>query len=59
MSKYSTEEKCRFAALYYLGVRMLTTHELREKLVKKEYPKNVIDETVAYVTEIGYLNDKD
>lgn len=37
--------------------RQRSEREIRERLTRKEYPPQVIDEAVAYLRGIGYLND--
>ncbi|OQB15779.1 MAG: Regulatory protein RecX [Firmicutes bacterium ADurb.Bin193] len=58
MSKRDDFSRAKFAALYYLGRRALTERELRDKLAKKEYPPEVCEKTVAYLKELGYIDDE-
>ncbi len=59
MNNYDEASKARFAALFYLSKRMLTSFELRQKLMRKEYSPEICDSTIAYMEELGYINDKD
>lgn len=45
-------------ALRFLSFRERTEYEMREKLQAKDaYSKEVVDETIEYLTEADYLND--
>ena len=57
--KYDELSRAKYAACYYLSRRSLTDRQLREKLEKKEYLPEVINETLEYMTEAGYINDAD
>ena len=49
----------REAALRFLGYRARTEREIRQKLRKIELPGPVIDRTVAYLHEHGYIDDEE
>ena len=44
---------------YYLGHRMHTKKELREKLFRKEIERGIIDEALMWCEDEGYINDED
>jgi regulatory protein len=45
-------------ALRFLSYRERTEHEMREKLqAKGAYSKEIVEETIEYLTEADYLND--
>jgi Uncharacterized protein conserved in bacteria len=45
-------------ALAVLKFKDRTEQELRDKLIETGYPQEVINRTIDYVTEYGYLNDE-
>ncbi len=47
-----------YVALKCLKARMRSIHELRELLIKKEYPIDLIDIALNKLIEQGYLNDE-
>ena len=47
------------SALRFLGYRMRSCAEMKQRLTEKNYPKNIIEETVNKLLRIGYLNDKE
>jgi regulatory protein len=59
MDTYDEISRAKYAALFYLSRRALTERQLREKLEKKEYSPEIIDETLEYVKELGYIDDRD
>ncbi len=44
-------------ALFYLGRAARTTKQMREYLLKKEHGEDIIEATLARLSEYGYLND--
>lgn len=44
-------------ALRFLGPRFLSAHELRQKLRRKEYASEEIEETIERLREMDYIND--
>ncbi len=44
-------------ALFYLGRAARTTKQMREYLQKKGHSEDIIDATLARISEYGYLND--
>jgi len=53
-SKYSIYEE----ALKYISIRLRSTYELKEFLIKKGYLENDIEKTIDKLTKNGYLNDE-
>ncbi len=45
------------SALRLLGYRMRSINEMRDRLIKKEYPNIIIEETINKLQKIEYLND--
>lgn len=48
--------------VYYVGLKLLksrfkSTKELREALIKKEYPLALVDQAISKLLDQGYLND--
>jgi len=52
---YRRAKQKAVAVLKFMG---RTEQELRRKLVETGYPREVIDRTLSYVSEYGYLNDE-
>jgi regulatory protein len=46
------------AALRYLGNRPYSVAELKQKLRRKQVPAGAIDETVARLKQLGFLDDR-
>ena len=49
--------KVHNSALRLLGYRMRSINEMRDRLIKKKYPNNIIDDTINKLLKMGYLND--
>lgn len=47
-----------YVALNNIKARMKSTNELRDVLLKKEYPEDLVDEAIDMLTKQGYLNDR-
>nr|WP_211117191.1 recombination regulator RecX [Sporosarcina ureilytica] len=45
-------------ALHYLGFRMRSEHEVKQKLVELKYGEAVIMEAIVKLRNLGFLNDK-
>ncbi len=45
-------------ALSYINKKLRSSKELRKYLIKKEYPTDLIDESIELLYKQGYLNDK-
>lgn len=45
------------SALRLLAYRMRSCAEMKRRLAEKKYPKNIIEETIDRLLNIGYLND--
>ena len=52
------KKPCIEAAMYMLGRRDYSIKEMRGKLALKEYSQEEIDETVARLEDLEYLDDK-
>lgn len=50
--------RARSAALNLLGHRARSRQELRRRLSRKEFPEPVIEETLAWLEERGYVDDR-
>ncbi len=50
-------KQAKKAALRFLGYRDRSVSEMRACLAKKDYPVKVIEETVAWLVDLGYLDD--
>jgi len=51
-------KRAKACALRYLSYRDRSEFEISERLKQKEFAKNIIQETVAWLTGLGYLNDE-
>lgn len=49
--------KARDAALHLLGYRARTEAELRRRLLRKEFPEDVVEECVADLVDRGFVDD--
>jgi len=58
MTASSPEALAQKQALSLLKKRVLSSHQLREKLRASEHDEVVIDKTLGYLCECGYLNDQ-
>ncbi len=52
-------EQAREAALRYLEVRPRSEHELRQQLLKKKYPEEIINQVVARLSDVQLVGDRD
>jgi len=55
--KYSEKERCLNAAYAILARQPRTEKEMREKLEKKEYAKDVINDVLKGLLEVGLVDD--
>ena len=51
--------KCRDYALNLLTICDRTEKEIRDKLRGKGYPGNEIEDTIIFLSEYGYINDRE
>jgi regulatory protein len=51
------KQECFDAAMRFLESRLHSTAEMRRKLMRREWGETAIDETLADLTRLGYLND--
>ncbi len=49
--------ECKFAALSLINYRFRSTAELITRLIQKGYEKNIIDQTIEFLSEKKFLND--
>lgn len=60
LSDYSPEfEKAKECAFWYINKRRYTKKELTEKLIKREYDRDLAIDVVNYLEEHGYIDDCD
>jgi len=59
MERKKDLDYAKWLAQYYLSYKMLTRHEIYEKLVRKEVPKAFIAEALDWLEEQGYIDDFD
>jgi regulatory protein len=52
-------QNCRSAAERFLSYRPRSEAELRQRLVQRNFPSDVVDATVEALKEIGLVNDAD
>ncbi|MFV0439890.1 MAG: RecX family transcriptional regulator [Lachnospirales bacterium] len=52
-------EQSKFIALKYLSHRIRCEKEVRQKLIDKDIPEEVIEKTVGFLKKYNYLNDYD
>lgn len=52
-------EKAKQSAFQYISFRPRSTQEVRQNLVKKEYPEVVIDQVMNRLIELNLLNDRE
>ena len=58
IEKSNQEWDVYYVALKSLKSRIKSTKELKEILLRKEYPKELIDQAIEKLTKQGYLNDR-
>ena len=58
-SQYDELSRTKYCAFLILGRRSHTKKELYDKLIKKEYSLECVEQTVSYMEEEGYINDRD
>lgn len=60
LSDYNHEfEKAKECAFWYINKRRYTKKELTEKLIKREYDRELAIDVVSYLEEHGYIDDRD
>lgn len=50
-------KRCRMRAMNLLKDRSYTAYKLKKKLLEGGYPENICEDTIAYVSSYGYIND--
>jgi len=58
-NQFDELSRAKYCAFLYLGRKMYTRHEMLQKLLKKEYSPEVCEQTVDFLVESGYINDRD
>lgn len=58
MKDDSVKYKARYQAMGQLARRMRSEWELRDYLKRKEYGPEIIDQTIAWLSQYGYVDDK-
>ena len=56
--KYNQECDVYYTALNSINNRFRSTYELKQILLKKEYPEELVDKAINKLTDQGYLNDR-
>jgi regulatory protein len=51
-------KRAQSAALKYLSYRDRSEFEIRERLGQKDFGQATVQETIGWLTQLGYLNDK-
>lgn len=57
VKKLREKMPCKEYALFLVSLKAQGTEQLRDKLLRKNYEKKEIAETINRLTELGYLND--
>jgi len=58
MDKYNQECDVYYVGLNSIKNRFRSTYELKNILLKKEYPKDLVDKAIDKLSKQGYLNDR-
>lgn len=58
MDKYNQECDVYYVGLNSIKNRFRSTYELKNILLKKEYPQDLVDKAIEKLTRQGYLNDR-
>ena len=58
MDKYNQECDVYYVGLNSIKNRFRSTYELKNILLKKEYPSDLVDKAIEKLTRQGYLNDR-
>lgn len=51
--------KAQDTALRYIGYKMRTVKEIRQKLAEKEFSEETIEEVIAFLEKYGYADDRE
>lgn len=51
--------KTKDSAIRFLGRRHHSTYELKTKLIKKKYPREIIEKVISHLTDNDHLNDEE
>lgn len=59
MTKFSPQERKALSSAYQLlKVRDRSEKEIRDRLLKKKYPNSIIDQIIAHLKSLSYIDDK-
>ena len=58
-SQHDELSRTKYCAILILGRKSHTKKELYDKLIKKGYSEECVEQTVLYAEENGYINDRD
>ncbi|MGN0135600.1 RecX family transcriptional regulator [Anaerotignum sp.] len=51
--------KAQDTALHFIGYKMRTVQEIRQKLAEKEFAEETIEEVIAFLEKYGYADDRE
>lgn len=57
--KKEEQEKANYYAIGLLNFKLRTEKEIRDRMWKKEYSKEIIDRTIDYLKRLKYLDDEE
>ncbi len=58
IDKYNQECDVYYVALTSINNRFKSTYELKQSLLRKEYPNDLVDKAIEKLLKQGYLNDR-
>ncbi len=58
IDKYNQECDVYYTALNSINNRFKSTYELKQSLLKKEYPEDLVNKAITKLLDQGYLNDR-
>ena len=58
IDKYNQECDVYYTALNSINARFKSVYELKQSLLKKEYPSDLVDKAINKLLDQGYLNDR-
>ena len=58
INNYNLEFDCYYVALKSLNNRFKSVKELKNSLIKKEYPLEMVEKVISKLLKQGYLNDR-
>lgn len=51
--------KAQDTALHFIGYKMRTVQEIRQKLAEKEFAEETVEEVIAFLEKYGYADDRE